>query len=141
MNCHEPSCCLSQAAESRDEADDVESYAARLAAEGRQRERGARGSGAGDDDEAGGGSGKAGSSLQDVLQQLLGGEGEVVEFKVLVGDEAIAATTGAGDAADDRDGVASSSTWGGLLESLVSGLGAADGTRQSGTNEDDDDDV
>jgi hypothetical protein len=114
--------------------DDVDSYAERLAAEGRQRERGSRGEGEGDG-KTGGGSRSGGSPLQEMLQQLIGGEGEVVEFKVLVGDEAIAAATGAADTTGG-EGRAPSSTLGGLLESLVSGLGAADGASEAGTDDD-----
>lgn len=121
-----------QAADSSD-GGDVESYEARLAAEGQRRVHGSRHDHDDEGEGEGSQSGRGMPQLQDVLQQLLGGEGQVVEFKVLVGDDAVASTGPTG--ADGDDGTPRSK-WAGLLESLLSTVGGD--SSQGGADDDDD---
>jgi len=78
-----------QAAESEASADDdVNSYAERLSREALQRERPAG--------EEGEEAGSSGTSIPDLLQQMIGGDGPVVKFEVVMGDGSEVATGGGG---------------------------------------------
>ena len=79
-----------QAAGSGASADDdgVDSYAKRLNGEAQQRERSA---GEGGEEAEGGG-----TSIQDLLQQMIGGDGPVVKFEVVMGDGSEFGTGGGG---------------------------------------------
>ncbi|KAL3915851.1 MAG: hypothetical protein SGPRY_007057 [Prymnesium sp.] len=123
----------------REEDDDIESYAARLAAEARQ-----RGHGSSPSEEStlgtGGGMRGAGSGrLQEVIQQLLGGEGDVVEVKVILRDEANDAMAAISEAVDDGatedNGGTLTSRWATMLDTFTSSF---DETGSDPRDEDDD---
>jgi len=104
------------------DSSDVEGYAAQLAAEARQKPRASLVSNNGDAKSSD--SARGSSEIEQLVQQMFGGDGRFVEFKVIVGDGDGAATSAAG--ADD-DGQRAGQQLAGLFESLASGLGQGAG--------------